>query len=118
MLVRQSTSVPNTSKNSALGATGMIPSSRNELRSAGLRSRRLHAFGLEDCGRGRTRQGADQLLRRGTLLGIGAKPRRIDGVVLDLRRQRPDQRDALHRQDLADLMHAELGLTVGDVLGD
>jgi len=29
--------------------------------------------------------------------------------LLDLRRQRTDQHDALHRQDLADLMNADLG---------
>lgn len=51
------------------------------------------------------------------LAGAG-KPAGIGGDVLDLLRQRTDQRDAAHRHDLADLMDAEFRLAAGDQIGD
>src|ERR1700730_12656140 len=105
-LPRKSVSVPKTSKNSALTDMGHS------------RSRRVHSFRLEHLGGGRPRQRLDQGLGGVAVLGIGAVAGGIDGVVLDLRRQRTDQRDPFDRQDLADLVDAELGLAVGDVLGD
>src|SRR6478735_10305471 len=82
------------------------------------RARRLHAFGLKHTGRGRTRERLEQRLGRLALLAVGAKSRGIDRVVLDIRGQRTDQRDALHWKDLADLMNAELRLAASDVLCD
>src|SRR5947207_14389816 len=50
----------------------------------------------------------------------GAPHRKAGGVrrhLLQRRRQRADERDARHRQDLAHLLHAELGSALGDRLG-
>src|SRR5262249_14983790 len=109
--VRKSTTVPKTSKNSAL--TVII-----SLQSAQLRSRRLHAIRFEHLGGGGARERIKQRLGGHALLPLCANPGRIDGVVLDLRGQRTDQRDALHVKDFADLMNAEIGLTPRNVLGD
>src|SRR5262249_46226873 len=80
------------------------------------RSRRLHALRLEHLGGSRARQGLEQSLGGVALLGVGADAGGIDGVVLDLRRQRTHERDAFHRQDFADLVNAELRLALGHVL--
>ena len=45
-------------------------------------------------------------------------PGRVGCVVLYLFWQRADQRHALDRHDLADLVDAELGLSTDDQLGD
>src|SRR5262249_17982166 len=97
--VRKSTNVPNTSKNSALTLIAALPSGR---------SRRLHALRFEHLGGSRARQGLEQGLGGVALLGLGAESGGIDGVVLNLRRQRTHERDAFHRQDFADLVNAEL----------
>src|SRR5712692_2435726 len=52
-------------------------------------------------------------LRRGRPRGHGGG---IGGDLLQLPRQRPHERDALHGEDLADLMHAQLGLALHDRL--
>ena len=52
-------------------------------------------------------------LRRGRPRGHGGG---IGGDFLQLPRQRPHERHTLHGQDLADLMHAQLGLTLHDRL--
>src|SRR6185312_263082 len=126
--VRKSTNVPNTSKNSALMLIGCPPLSRlppaQTHRSSDLdawhhiaracrsrsRSRRLHALRLEHLGGGRAGERFDQGSRGVALLRLRAQSSRVDRVVLDFSRQRPDQRDAFHRQDFADLVNAELGL--------
>ena len=43
---------------------------------------------------------------------------RVDREILHLGRQRADQHDALHRHDLADLVHRDLRLAACDQLGD
>src|SRR6202521_1625115 len=108
MPVRQSTSVPNTSKNSAFTEKVI------ERPSGG----GLHAFLLDHRRGRRTREKLYQRLGGFVVLGRSADAGRIDRVVLDLGRQRPDQRRALHRHDLADLVNAELGLALGNMLGD
>ncbi len=81
----------------------------------------LHALGLEHAGGRRPRQHLQERLRRLTfllvVLDVRAERGRVDRVVLDLGGQRPHQRDAFHRQNLADLVDAKLGFAVGDVLG-
>src|SRR5262245_3953692 len=105
--VRKSTNVPKTSKNSALTLIAGMPSGR---------SRRLHALRLEHLGGGRAGERLEQGLGGVALLGLGAESGRVDGVVLDLRRQRTHERNAFHRQDFADLVNTELRLALGHVL--
>src|ERR1700730_9165797 len=142
--MRNATSVPNTSKNSALvliaslGRTSRTlsscrpresgdPYSRADgygsLRSrgrpqpdSGSRPRRLHALRLEHLGGSRARQGLEQGLGGVALLGVGADAGGINGVVLNFRRQRAHEPDAFDRQDFADLVNAELRLALGHVL--
>src|SRR6266511_57656 len=90
-------------------ATGNLPDS-------GSRSRRLHAPRFEHLGGGRAREPLEQGIRSLALFGLRANPGGVDGVVLDVRRQRAHQRDALHGEDFADLVNAELGLALRDVL--
>src|SRR5262249_53962272 len=70
-------------------------------------------FGLE-CRTGQKRQ---ERPRRFGLGGLGGDAARVDGHLLQLAGQRADQRDTLDGQDLADLVHADLGLALGDHLG-
>src|SRR5215510_5897813 len=105
--VRKSTSVPNTSKNSALTLIAGVPSGR---------SRRLHALRFEHLGGGRAGERLEQGLSGVALLGVGADAGGIDGVVLNLPGQRTHERDAFHRQDFADLVNAELRFALGHVL--
>src|SRR6266581_693308 len=53
-------------------------------------------------------------VRRGALRRERA---RVDGDLLEVLRQRADERDALDRQDLADLVHADLRLAVDERFG-
>src|SRR5256885_4515592 len=52
------------------------------------------------------------------VLAVENRSSDVDGVLLQLGRQRADQAHALHRQDLADLVDAELDLAAPDRLGD
>src|SRR5207248_7208195 len=82
------------------------------------RCRAFHALRLE-YGRGhRSGERLDQSLGGCNIARAGAEASRIGRVVLDLGRQRSDQGDALHWQDLADLVDAELGLAADDEVGD
>src|SRR6202043_1116916 len=62
-------------------------------------------------------QELDQGLGGTGLLGVGGDGGRIDGVELELRRQRPEQLGALIGKDLADLRNSEFGFAIGDRLG-
>src|SRR5262249_53286611 len=77
----------------------------------------LHALALSDLGRGRSGQRPDERPGGFAVTGIDADGGRISRVILDVFRERPDQRDSLHRHDLADLMDAQFSLTVRNVLG-
>src|SRR5262245_9499101 len=107
--VRKSTSVPKTSKNSALTVIACMGISWP------LRSRRLHALRLEHLVGSRAGQRFEQGLGRLAFLGLRAYPGGIDRVVLDIRWQRTDERDAFHGKDFADLVDAKFGLALGDV---
>jgi len=51
-------------------------------------------------------------------LGRGTHPCRVNREILDLRGQRSDQLDAGNGQDFADLVDADLSLTIGDMVCD
>src|SRR5262249_21198509 len=107
--VRKSTSVPKTSKNSALTVIACMRVSWS------LRSRRLHALRLEHLGGSRAGQRFEQGLGRLAFLGLRANAGGVDRVVLDICWQRTDERDAFHGKDFADLVDAKFGLALGDV---
>src|SRR5262249_25670515 len=107
--VRKSTSVPKTSKNSARTVIACMRVSWP------LRSRRLHALRLEHLGGSRAGQRFEQGLGRLAFLGLRANAGGVDRVVLDIRWQRTDERDAFHGKDFADLVDAKFGLAFGDV---
>src|SRR5207249_11575087 len=52
------------------------------------------------------------------VLAVENRSSDVDGVLLQLGRQRAGQAHALHRQDLADLVDAELDPAAPDRLGD
>src|SRR5438105_129011 len=108
MLVRQSTSVPKTSKNSARGVTTACAQSGPG---------RDHAFFLHHRNGSGAAEAADERLDGISTAGIDPNPGRIGRIVLDFRRKRSNERNALDRKDFADLVNAYLGLAVGDMLG-
>src|SRR6185437_5094817 len=61
--------------------------------------------------------GLDQRLRGVVVLALRRDGGGISSGVLDLRRQRPDQDDALNRQDLARLLQHDVGFAAGDEVG-
>src|SRR3984957_1001788 len=79
---------------------------------------RFHSLGLEQGLRHRPAEHRDHLPRLVGIFGVWTDAGGIDRIVLDIRRQRPDQSDALVRHDLADLVDAELRLAGQDVVGD
>src|SRR5258708_4806522 len=71
-----------------------------------------HAPGVARIAIGQPPQEARRRLRRA---GAGVDGGGKGDVALQLRRQRPDQRDALDRQYLADVEETDLGIAAGDL---
>src|SRR5262245_24203093 len=74
------------------------------------------AFRLVDRRRARTGEELDQSSTRGGILRLGSETDREDRRRLQLGRQRPDDLDAGHREELRDLSGGELDLAAGDHL--
>src|SRR5262245_10608161 len=106
MLLRQSVSVPNTSKNKAFTTGAIRPSRLGEAPDS--RTRLLHPLGLDDIRCARAGQRLDQGLGDFIVLGADGKASRIGRVVLNFARQWANQRDPWHRQNLADLVDTQL----------